>query len=336
MNFNPVSIGAAPLVATALGRSLNIKVVISPTATTAYTDGSTIFLPLLPVNLDEQLSTILWGLIHHEAGHCRHTDFDVLKEPELRSDRLLNSLFRALEDIRMERAHIRLYPGAARILADLVRVLVEIGFFKPLPADVDVSTVFHAFVLQYLRTTALGQQALADQTAGSRAFLEKELGPGFVTRLVAELQRILNAEATVDALNVAYRVRRFLEEELEAQQDPPPPSGAPGDSNDDSTDDSSGSPQSQPSNSSDDSIDSDPSDPSGDDSGGPDSSAPNDEDDTPTKGDDDDESDASKALKKLLAGSDIDSSLGDLGEALSDVLKDGISEQNSRPISTLR
>jgi Mg-chelatase subunit ChlD len=346
MNFNPVSLGAAPLVASAIGRSIGLKVEVSHSASTAFvridptTGQKIITLPLLPVDLDEQMATVLWGLIHHEGGHCRHSDFEIFDEPELQSDRLLLSLLQALEDIRMERAHIRLYPGAARILMDLVRVLVDIGFFKPLPADADVCTAFHAFVLKHLRTTALGQQALADQSNAARSFLEEKLGPGFVTRLVAELQPILNAGSTVDALNVAYRIRQFLQEEMENQQEPPPPGGDPDANDDDSSDDSDAASATSSSNAPGDQEDQVPSDPDSSDPDDPsesnDDQGSNAPDDQPDAGPDESESSPEKLLKEILEGTDLDASLGDLGEALSDVLDKGIEKQSSRSISLPR
>ena len=49
MNVNPVQMGAAPLVAAALGRVFGVNVVWSRQASTAMTDKRTIVLPMLPV-----------------------------------------------------------------------------------------------------------------------------------------------------------------------------------------------------------------------------------------------------------------------------------------------
>jgi len=369
MNLNPISMGAAPLVAAALGRVLGIKVEMSHTARTAMTDRKRIILPYLPVTLPEQIAKIVWGFIHHEAGHCRHTDFDVRidNHKELAADKLLDHLLRILEDIRMERAHIRFYPGAARTLAELVEALVAIGFFKPLPQDADVNYAFNDFVLKHLRSTMLGQVALCDQVKLSRAALEQHLGPGFVTRLVAELQPILTANNTTDALNLAHRIRRFLQDELDAQQSPPPPpQGGKGQSQ---PDDSSGVSQ-QPSSGGDSDQDDDEqggdttsstaasndsqdedsdaaksasSSQDDDEQGGDTTSSTAASDDSQEEDSDaaesasssqgDEDNTAAEALKSILSGGDVDDSLGDLGDALSDVLQDSIDEQASSPVS---
>jgi len=342
MQYNPISMGAAPLVATALGRTLNTRVIVDANATTAcvYIDPVTqervIVLPVLPVNVDEQLAAIIWGFIHHEAGHNRHSDFEILtEEPELKADPMLHNLLAALEDIRMERAHIRLYPGAARILSDLVRVLVDIGFFKPLANDEPINKAFHAFVLKHLRSTLLGQQALADQALQARNRLETEFSPGFVTRLAAELQAIQTAANTADALNVAYRIRDFLEEEKREQEQQQQQSQQSEGNQGDQSQAAPGSPQASSTNddqSDDDSSNAGDSTESGDGTAQADS-AQSEEDGSQSANGDGNSNSQRDALQSILDGGDIDPSLGDLGEALSDVMSESLENQSSRALA---
>jgi Mg-chelatase subunit ChlD len=350
MKVNPMQMGAAQLVAAALGRVFGIEVVMSHLAQTAYTDRKKIVLPFLPVNLCEQVAKILWGFIHHEAGHCRHTDFSVRIDnaAELQADRLLDNLLGILEDIRMERAHMRFYPGATRTLAELVEVLVDISFFKPIPPDADVNHVFHDFVLKHLRSTVLGQSALRDQAAQSRDALERLLGAGFVTRLVAELQPIIAAGDTTDALNIAYRVRQFLKDELEAQQSPPPPSnsGDQSDSSQSSDDDAAASSSgnsgdndemddaAQSASSDEEADQQDASDQKSASQAGDDSEQEDDGSSSSTSDSDDADSDAAQqALQDILASGQLDSQLGDLGEALCDILNQKVQQEPGRPVA---
>lgn len=325
MKVSPIQMGAAPLVASALGRALGITVEFGRTQT-AMTDGKTIVLPVMPIDLPQSVATILWGFIHHEAGHCRHTDFETLKEPELAGDRMVSNVFFALEDIRMERAHMTLYPGAARILSQLVSELVRIGFFKPIAKDDNVVGAFHDFILKHLRATVLGQSALAEQADRARSILESKLGAGFATRLSGELQAILDAAETGDALDLALRVRQLLKEELEARE-PPPSSGSeankPGSSNDDAGDSAPGtSPDVDVSSSN------APKPSSGDEGANSDES-----DLSAVNADGTDDDAALNALKAIAAGADLDASQGDLGEALAKVLDDGIAASPGNPVS---
>lgn len=310
MSFNPVSLGAAQLVAAALGRSIGVRVEVSNSAHTACvsedpkTGDRVIYLPVLPVDVDAELSTLLWGFIHHEAGHSRHTDLQLASEPELAADSFLLFLFQALEDVRMESAHIALYPGAHRVLNDLITLLVNIGFFGAPDSKDAVHNAFQAFVLYFLRSTVLKQSALSTFSSVARRCLEQHLGAGIVVRLIAELQPIRTASSTSDALSLAFRVRDFLKEEMEKQKDNPPP---PADAQSGDTDSSEYTDSSSPSTS-------DDTEGRADDNSQQSSSASN--------GADND--DSTEAISSLLAGGDIDESLGDLGDALSQTISDQI------------
>ena len=221
--YSDTQLGAAHLVAAALGRALGIRVVIA-NVPTACTDGNTIYLPPLPVTVSTQLIAMLWGFIHHEAGHCRHSDFSVLQDLASEQDALLLNLARVFEDIRMERAHIALYPGAHRILCELVEVLVKIGFFKPPDPDHSPASLAVGLILKSLRSSLLGQTALSEQAQLHRELVEQALGRGSVIRLLAICQEVCDARSSEDALNLAYRVREYLEEEQKKADEPPPPS----------------------------------------------------------------------------------------------------------------
>ena len=246
--FSDTQLGAAHLVAAALGRALGVRVVIA-NVPTACTDGNTIYLPPLPVTASAQLIAMLWGFIHHEAGHCRHSDFGVLEDLASEHDSLLVHLSRVFEDIRMERAHIALYPGAHRVLSDLVEVLVQIGFFKRPDPDDPPAVLATGLILKSLRSSLLGQTALSEQAQLHRELVEQKIGRGSVTRLMAICQQVCDARSSEDALNLAYRVREFLEEEQKKADQPPPPSPQ---SDKDSQDSASGGSQQSDANGSDD------------------------------------------------------------------------------------
>lgn len=338
MQCNPTQLSAAPIVAAALGRSIGVKVEFGAYST-ASTDGSTIRLPHLPVELPGAVETILWGFIHHEAGHIRHSDFDALKDPDVLSDALVMHLLKVFEDIRMERAHIGLYPGAGRVLSELVSELVRQSFFTPVQSN-EPTSVFVDFCLKHLRTTVLGQTALTEQSAHARSLLEGMLGTGFVTRLSAAITRgVLDATSTGDVLDLAFRVRQYLQDEVEARDPPPPESDSASDPEEGASSDSA-----SPSGAADDSdasegegSDSGPSEhqdsetnDSGSDPGdSADSSPPPGADDAadPASNSGDEAPDAAvDALRSILAGSVDDPSLGDLGDALARLLDDEVND----------
>jgi len=331
--YDDAQMGAAQLVASALGRSLGVKVLVA-NVSTAMTDGETIWLPPLPVEASEQLSTLLWGFIHHEAGHLRHTDFSLGDHIASENDELLNSLRNILEDIRMESEHMRLYPGAHRVLCDLLHVLKEIGFYKPSTSETSPSSLVCNFLNKYCRTYILRQPPLEDHALLARKHLEDQLGPGFVTRLVALAHQVTACTSSEDSLNLAYRIREFLEDEqsqAEEQQQAEqsdaaadsPDSSEPGEVSEQNDPSDAGNSNSGPSSSENDRS-SDGSDPAVSGENGaekPEEAPPS----GASAGASDESSDnqaTSDFLKSVLSGSGLDSETGDLGDALSQVLSD--------------
>ena len=100
-----------------LGRKRGVEVRIGGAA--ACTDGSTIWLPALPLD-DAEATTLGFGLLFHETNHLRYTDFAVAKE-----EGLVGALSNALEDIRIDALGHLEYPGGRREEEQLVATLIR-------------------------------------------------------------------------------------------------------------------------------------------------------------------------------------------------------------------
>lgn len=74
------------------------------------TDGSTIFLPVLPDNAPQELMDAMQGHLDHEASHVVNTDFKVFNSCK-RRPKLLTTV-NAMEDPRIEDKWKKIYPGA--------------------------------------------------------------------------------------------------------------------------------------------------------------------------------------------------------------------------------
>lgn len=96
------------------GRKEDVKVVFA--GDQAKTNGSTITLPSLnkAAEISDDDAAVLRGYVDHEAGHVRHTDFDVLRnnQSKLKGNKLLHSCANALEDIWLEKRVMGEYHGA--------------------------------------------------------------------------------------------------------------------------------------------------------------------------------------------------------------------------------
>ncbi len=84
--------------------------------TTACTDGKEIILPAIPDNLEfthEEVLTMR-GLLDHEAGHVRHTNFDAVQKFSKTQSEQAFSIANTLEDIRLEKLVMEEYPGSVK------------------------------------------------------------------------------------------------------------------------------------------------------------------------------------------------------------------------------
>ena len=82
---------------------------------TAYTNGKVITIPRFDYT-NEYKSRLAYGFIAHEAGHIKHTDFEILKRPAVKNSGFLFALFNILEDCRIEQLMSKMYIGVAENL----------------------------------------------------------------------------------------------------------------------------------------------------------------------------------------------------------------------------
>jgi cobaltochelatase CobT subunit len=101
------------------GRNKEVSVIFEADGnknTTAYTDGQEIVLPSLPDNLEftHEETMTMRGLLDHEAGHVRHTDFEVVKKFGDTQSQLAFNISNCLEDVRLEGLVMEEYPGSRK------------------------------------------------------------------------------------------------------------------------------------------------------------------------------------------------------------------------------
>ena len=102
------------------GRNKEVSVIFE--GEQAYTDGKEIVLPSMvqDATLTPAIQKVMRGYLDHEAGHVRHTDFEVLEAEAKKSSGGLKAIWNSLEDIWLEAKVIREYPGAEKNLKQLV------------------------------------------------------------------------------------------------------------------------------------------------------------------------------------------------------------------------
>ena len=186
---------ALPIVGAALGRKLGVQVEVS--GRNAFTDGERIVLPAFDPECPEQeLKT--WGFLSHEAAHIRYTDFELDQSGSAFRRRLTN----LLEDIRIERALSREYPGTAFTLSEVVRQLVTEGRLSaPAKSDPPVK-VLHDSLLAMLRYEMLGQKALKDEAGKAK----QTMAACFPEKLLKSLDALLGDVPHMDSTRRAQQL----------------------------------------------------------------------------------------------------------------------------------
>lgn len=190
------------------------------TGAAACTDGKVVYLPPLPLNLEEEDFVRTIGYVYHECGHVEDTDFSIPFASPLQ-----RSIANPLEDIRIEKKRMARSPGAKRYLSRMVEILTQRGLdgkpesFGPVPADdsVPAAYVFQAFLLYKLRHDVLGQEAIKPLLETAEAAMER-FPKGMRTRLEALMFEIEQCENTADVFALTDEIIRMIEEEQEQEQ----------------------------------------------------------------------------------------------------------------------
>lgn len=197
--------GALPIYARMLAESCGVQVQFGHA--TAHTDGQTIYIPDLPID-DPKSKALAYGMIMHEAGHITETSFAAYPKNPVIAD-----MANRLEDIRMEAAQMRKYPGARRRLVAMVDALVQTGYFGAPAATSTPNEAMAAYVLYDLRAHVLGQTAVSAYATMAEEACRKALPESAVTRLGVLMHQVTECSNTAQVIVLATEIVKMLEEE---------------------------------------------------------------------------------------------------------------------------
>lgn len=174
----------------------------------AYTDGEQIVLPAIPHGADVSHETMMAmrGYLDHEAGHVRHTDFEVFKKFASTCSPEAKHIHNCLEDMWLEQKVMSDYPGAKKNLTALTQTVgakeqEHINSNKDHYSKFNVDSVSNAI----LRSGRLdyGGQVTKDMFEAMPTKL-KEWGLKW-----AELAH--NASGTKELINLALEIEKLIE-----------------------------------------------------------------------------------------------------------------------------
>jgi cobaltochelatase CobT len=232
---------ALPIVAAAVGRKLGVRVKIG--GSEAATNGDVIHLPSLPFD-DTDVAAVAFGFLEHEAAHIRYTDQVECGSP------FEAHIQNALEDIRIESALLKEYPGFDKNLAAVPAWLQANGKLAVLDQELHPAAVIGEYLFSRLRYEVLGQTPLADRAAQSENLLRSKFSAGVVTKLGSVVGQVPMLKSSLDSLNLASLVVSILKDESDPPKEEPPSKSdnESDDSGDESQEESSGPTPAQASN----------------------------------------------------------------------------------------
>ncbi|WP_366931477.1 VWA domain-containing protein [Thiocapsa sp.] len=198
---------ALPIVAAAYGRTFNIPVQVG--GDEAMTDGTVIRIPAVA----DTVKSLAYGYLAHEAGHVRFTDFALA-----RHDNPLGRFVEGiLEDVRIENAMIRTYPGTRTTLDSVVDALIADGKLVPVTDQAGPAEILGNGLLHLTRHRYRKQEALASHAKQADQAMRHVLGTRFVHRLHGLLTEIPTLASTAESMALARKIVALVEEESRPQ-----------------------------------------------------------------------------------------------------------------------
>lgn len=154
----------------------------------------------------QQMNTMLRGALAHECvGHGRFTD---LAAPQGETP-YIQSVANILEDIRIEGLAPTVFPGARRILADMVEELERRAFWAPAPASTPENAI-GLWILRTLRAECLGQPMRADWTDEFRRQAVAAFGEDTCEACLALARQAPDAPDTASVIELARQIVDLL------------------------------------------------------------------------------------------------------------------------------
>lgn len=198
-----------PIVAAALGRLCGVTVEFGTQV--PATDGKTIWMPL-PETMAEADELKTLGILCHEAGHVRLTDFGDVAQKLTHLERAIDN---ALEDCRIEAAMGRLYPGAESLFrAAHAAKAEEIAGWKKF----EEQTLLPLFLLAVSEERLLYRKWLSPLSTKLLVHMHRMFGKDLTEKLASLALEVKDAKSTADVTAIRRRIMRLLKREAARQE----------------------------------------------------------------------------------------------------------------------
>lgn len=186
----------------------------------AYTDGKNIVIPAMPsdATITDEKARVMRGYVDHEAGHIRHTDFNLWKETLKAgvSDKLKGT-WNTTEDMYLERKVMEEYEGSHKNLSALAKYTHGKEYEFLLENNID-TTEINSKNLE-TATRAWGRREYGGEEAEKLFSLFPEKIQKWAKHFADRSHR---AQNTAQTYNIAIDMLKLLKEDPELESDPPP------------------------------------------------------------------------------------------------------------------
>lgn len=182
----------------------------------ACTEGSTIWLPALPID-DAEAAALGFGLLFHETNHLRYTDFTLDK-----GEGLVGALTNALEDIRVDSLGAQEYRGGREEEERLVAALIHRGEAKACTSGDHPARILEAYAIWRLEYDLLGIQAAHGMALQAESLFRETFAPDVKAKLDHLMFRVRDCRSTRDVQALAREIGQMLDDEAPAQRNAAP------------------------------------------------------------------------------------------------------------------
>lgn len=239
-------VAGLPLIAQAMVAQSNHKIRLRNTRSGGMTDGKTIWIqpsvmPLSEMEADDFVvnAALQLGLLHHEVGHLNGTDFNS-RLPE----GIVGTLANILEDVRQENLHIAGNRAGKKYLDALSLAGIITGMNREVRAEDGPVGVFTGYLLFRSRAEFRKEPWFEPLADSAEKVMEEIFPKGITHRLDLLLDEQAKLRSTAEAISLAQKIAKFLQQEKEEAEKQAQQAGQQGDgdpSGDQSACDGSGS-----------------------------------------------------------------------------------------------
>lgn len=206
------------LIAQMLGRTHDLNVVFGGTDIGA-TDGKTIWLRDCSAYGSDDAADLIEGIVHHEAVHCRYTDFSLTD-----SNPFIASLANVFEDIWGETQQAMIMPGCQRSIGKAAKIMVAMKIIEAPESDVEPADLLIRWLVNTCRSQLLDQEAFAEIARICDGMSQQVFGKDLHQRILDRALTSNKLKSTAEAFALAREIHKMLEE---AGSPPPPQQQSP-------------------------------------------------------------------------------------------------------------